>query len=171
VAARLAGAYRADDGSGLTLRARGSRLFLDDDGVPLELRPAGAGLFVVDGRLRGEEEGQAQAALVVGEDALHWQNRAWRRTGRGTEPVPAAIVPHLGRYAPSFMPTRLIHANGRLVCLIENLSPHVCEPLAGNRFLLQRGMYDSEPLELGLAGASGRPAIRIGEVMLEREPC
>ena len=73
---------------------------------------------------------------MASDGTLHWKDRIWRRTDEAPAEPPVDLAPHLGDYAPDFMPTRLSVSNGdQLRCLIENLSPHDCELLGGNRFL------------------------------------
>jgi D-alanyl-D-alanine dipeptidase len=168
-AAALAGSYAAPGGATLELRAVGTRLVLLDDGVPIEIRPIGQGRFVLDGRLYGEETTHPFPALeltTVGD--LRWKNVVWSRTSDDLVELPPELAPHLGAFGPSFMPAELRYANGELHCLMEYFSPAVCTPLGGDRYLMRGGMYDRETLELGVRGTDGTPAIRVGEMILDR---
>ena len=167
-----AGRYVAPDGVELTLRAQGSHLILIDAGVPLEIRPVGQHHFALDGRIAGEETMHPSSTLEMASDGtLRWKDRVWRRADEAPTKMPAELTPHLGDYDPAIMPTRLSVSNGQLRCLIENLSPHECEPLGNNRFLMHGPMYERELLELGVLDEAGRPAIRIGAMILsKRDP-
>jgi D-alanyl-D-alanine dipeptidase len=167
LAAELAGTYRAEDGRLLELRASGLRLTLIDAGVPIEIRPIGQGRFVLDGRIFGEETAHPAPLLEVQGTTLGWQGGRWQRVdGPVAEPIPAELAPHLGTYGPAFMPVDLQWSGGGLLCLLEYFAPHRCEPLGDSRFLLHGGLYEREILELGLLDAEGRPAIRVGEMLL-----
>jgi D-alanyl-D-alanine dipeptidase len=101
-------------------------------------------------------------------DALGWCGRVWRRVARPEEPVPPPdLAPHLGSYGPACLDSRLLWA-GRLVCVMEQFFPHECMPLGGHRYRLGPGMYEDEIVELGVRAAAGRPAIRVGDMLLAR---
>jgi hypothetical protein len=53
---------------------------------------------------------------------------------------------------------------------MELVAPHRCERIDPDRFILRGGMYDRETLVLSLNGPNGRPAIRVGAMLLERLP-
>lgn len=170
-AGELSGTYIAEDGDRLTLRAQGSRLMLERHAVPFELRPTDDGHFALDGRMRDTQRPSALAEVTVAGETLYWADRSWRRQREPApppEPAPGWL-PYLGAYAPAFMPTRLFVDGSHLVCLIENLSPHVCEPLDdGRRFRLHGPMYEAETLEFCPLDAAGRAAIRVGEMRLAK---
>ena len=168
LAGEIAGTYVADDGAAVELRAIGVRLVLQENGAPVEIRPIGQGRFVFDGRLFGEETSHPFSTVEIGDGVMRWGDRVLRRGERRVEPVPAALAHYLGIYDPAFMPTWLGVSAGRLICRIENLSPHVCEPLDGNRYLMHGPMYEREILELGVLDDAGRPALRVGEMILTK---
>jgi hypothetical protein len=168
VAGRLAGTYVADDDAAIELRASGVRLILEENGVPVELRPIGQGRFTLDGRLHGEETSHPYPAVETGDGEVRWRDRVWRRVEAHTARVPPELGPYLGSYDPAFMPTWLGVSAGRLVCRIENLSVHICEPLGGKRYLMRGPMYEREILTLGVVDGQGRPAIQVGEMILTK---
>jgi D-alanyl-D-alanine dipeptidase len=166
---RLFGHYGAADGSAIELRPRDGRLLLVDRGLPVELRPLDGRRFVVDGRIHGE--GSAYPASILdwdGADGLVWSDHQWRRTEGGPVDVPAELASHLGTYAPAFLPSRLIASGGGLVCVMEEFFPHACTRIGDGRYILGPGMYEDEILEIGITSAMGRPAMRLGEMLLER---
>ena len=164
----LQGHFAADDGSVVELRASGGTLVLIDRMRPLELRPTDEHRFVFDGRLRGEDSTPLASTVDwAGADQFAWNGKLWRRTEH-PESVPASIVEHLGDYAPAFLPSRLIASGGRLICVMEEFFPHACTPLGANSYVLGTGMYEDEILELGVTSSAGRPAMRLGEMILER---
>ena len=165
----LAGWYGSDDGEAIELRAKGERLYLMDDGVPLEIRPLSANSFALDGRIYGEESSQAYPVFKEHADRLRWKGKLWQRSAEPAVPA-SGITPHLGAHGPSFLPTFLTAAADGLHCRMELIAPHRCERLDAHRFILHGGMYDRETLELGLTGPNGRPAIRVGAMLLERLP-
>jgi len=164
------GTYAADDGSGLSLISSDGRLLLVHDTVPLELRPLDAGRLVLDGRLYGEGTSYAHATVALGDaGTLGWRGRIWRRVAGPAAPVPPPdLAPHLGGYGPDCIASRLLWA-GRLVCVMELFFPHDCVPLGGTRYRLGPGMYEDEIVELGVRDAAGRPAMRVGDMLLARE--
>lgn len=165
---RLAGHFAAEDGSRVETRASGGTLLLVDRLMPLELRPIDAQRFVPDGLLRGEDSSSPQQAIEwVGVDAFAWNEQTWRRT-EDVEPVPASVAGQLGDYAPAFLPSRLIASDGKLVCVMEEFFPQACTPLGTDHYALGPGMYEDEILELSIISEAGRPAIRLGEMVLER---
>jgi D-alanyl-D-alanine dipeptidase len=168
VAGRMAGTYVADDDAAIELRASGVRLILEENGVPAELRPIGQGRFTLDGRLHGEETSHPYPAVETGDGEVRWRDRVWRRVEAHAERVPPELGPYLGSYDPAFMPTWLGVSAGRLVCRIENLSVHICEPLGGKRYLMRGPMYEREILTLGVVDGQGRPAIQVGEMILTK---
>ena len=165
----LAGWYGSDDGGAIDLWPRGERLYLIEDGVPLELRPDAANSFALDGRLYGEESAQAWPVFKDRADQLRWKAKLWRRTDEPVTPV-SDLTPHLGAYGPGFLPAVLTAAADGLHCRMELVAPHRCERIDPDRFILRGGMYDRETLVLGLNGPNGRPAIRVGAMLLERLP-
>jgi D-alanyl-D-alanine dipeptidase len=166
---QMAGHYTTPEGDVIELRPQGPRLILLDAGVPLEIRPVGPNRLALDGRLHGEETTHPFPIVeTAGDGALIWKNCIWSRGSADPAPVPAELAAHVGDYDPVFMSTRLSVANGRLRCLVENLSPHECEPLGGNRFLMHGPMYEREILELGVVDRQKRLAIRVGEMILSR---
>jgi Beta-lactamase len=169
LARALAGRYVAPDGDAVELRPWADRLMLIEAGVPLELRPLGSNRFALDGRLHGEDTAHSFPIIEIEDHAgLYWRDRLWQRSPTRPAAAPPDLAVYLGDYDPAFMPTRLSFANGRLCCLIENLSPHECVPLGGKRFLMRGPMYEDETLELGVQDADGHPAIRIGEMILSK---
>lgn len=168
LAGELAGTYLADDGAAIELRAIGVRLILQENGAPVEIRPIGQGRFVLDGRLYGEETMHPFPMVEIENGTARWRDRAWRWAPAQVETAPPELAPHLGTYDPAFMPTWLGVSGGRLICRIENLSPHVCEPLGDNRYEMHGPMYERETLELGVLDEQGRPAIRVGEMILTK---
>jgi D-alanyl-D-alanine dipeptidase len=168
LAGEVAGTYVANDGAAIDLRAVGARLILQENGAPVEIRPIGQGRYVFDGRLFGEETTHPFPTVEIGDGVAHWKDRDWRRATSQEEPPPPGLAPHLGAYAPGFMPTWLGVSAGQLICRIENLSPHVCEPLGDNRFLMHGPMYERETLRLGVLDAEGRPAVQVGEMILSK---
>ena len=168
MAGELAGRYLADDGAAIELWASGIRLILQENGVPMEIRPIGQGRFVLDGRLQGEETMHPFPTAEIGDGIVRWKDRDWRRSADHNAAPPPQLAPHLGAYDPGFMPTSLSVSAGQLICRIENLSPHVCEPLGDNRFLMHGPMYEREILTLGVLDERGRPAIRVGEMLLSK---
>jgi CubicO group peptidase (beta-lactamase class C family) len=168
LAGELAGTYVADDGAAIDLRAIGVRLILQENGAPVEIRPIGQGRFVLDGRLHGEETTHPFPTVEIGDGIVHWRDRDWRRVSDHAEAVPQELAPYIGTYDPGFMPTWLGVSAGRLICCIENLSPHLCEPLGGNRYLMHGPMYERETLTLGVLDEQGRPAIKVGEMILTK---
>jgi D-alanyl-D-alanine dipeptidase len=165
----LAGWYTSDDGEAIELRARDERLYLIDDGVPLEIRPLAPNSFALDGRIFGEESSQAYPVFREQADQLRWKGKLWRRSAEPVVPA-SDLTPQLGAYGPSFLPTFLTAAADGLHCRMELVAPHRCERIDERRFILRGGMYDRETLQLGLLGANGRPAIRVGAMLLERLP-
>ncbi len=101
-------------------------------------------------------------------EPLSWRGHPPPPTPDESVSAPADVAPHLGTYAPAFMPTHLRWSAGRLVCIIETFSRHDCEPIGGGRYLMHGAMYGREVLELGAEDAHGRAAIRVGEVLLPR---
>ncbi|HZY49532.1 MAG TPA: serine hydrolase domain-containing protein [Devosia sp.] len=168
MAGELAGRYLSDDGAAIELWASGIRLILQENGVPMEIRPIGQGRFVLDGRLQGEETTHPFPTAEIGDGIVRWKDRDWRRSADRNAAPPPQLAPHLGAYDPGFMPTSLSVSAGQLICRIENLSPHVCEPLGDNRFLMHGPMYEREILTLGVLDERGRPAIRVGEMLLSK---
>ena len=166
----LTGIYAASDGGPhIEIVTAASRLTLIEEGVPLEIRPIGQRRYVPDGRILGEEAPPPAPVLEVRDGSLGWRNREWQLVGDDfREPVPSGLAPFLGLYEPAFAPTRLYVSGGRLMCLIEYFCPHVCEPLGDNKFLMHGGLYEQEVLELGATDATGRPAIKVGEMILPR---
>ena len=151
------------------IREQGERLFVIEDGVPLEIRPLSATDFVLDGRIHGEATAHPFPQLRFPDPGvLVWKDRTWHMADIAFDPVPAGLLPHLGSYGPAFNVTWLLAFNGALFCLIEFFCPHRCEPLGGNRYLMQGGLYDDEILELGALDATGRAGIRVGEMFLAR---
>lgn len=75
---------------------------------------------------------------------------------------------HVGEYGPPFLPTRVTAKGDGLSCVMEEFFAHDCIALGNGRFRLGPGMYEDEVLQLGLVSAGGRPAIRVGEMTLER---
>lgn len=169
IATEIAGAYTTTDGAAIELRAAGTRLIIVDEGVPLEIRPIGQNRFVLDGRIFGEETTHPYPTLEVPEDGvLRWKGREWRRTDEVAAAAPTELARYLGTYAPDFMPTYLRISNGKLMCLIENFCPHVCDPIGGNRYMMRGSLYEREVFELGVIDEAGRPAIKVGEVILSK---
>jgi D-alanyl-D-alanine dipeptidase len=169
-AAELTGTYCDPSGARIELRAARGGLHLIEDGLALEIRPVGETAYVLDGRIHGEGTAHPDPDLVFpAPGRLRWRGRDWTSALEplGNEPPPA-IAPYLGRYAPVFAPTELIWSNGRLVCLIEYFCPHVCEPSSDTMFVMHGSLYEAERLELGVTDALGRPAIRVGEMLLAR---
>jgi D-alanyl-D-alanine dipeptidase len=166
LAADLVGRYASESGVALDIRRRAGRLELIDRGVPLELRPLDGARFVLDGRLHGEATSRPDALLErVGRD-VRWSGTLWRRDG-AVAAVPPDLAPHLGRYGPAMLPTRLVASGDGLVCVLEGLFPQRCEPVGSGRYRLGPGLYEDEPLQLG-ATKDGRPALRVGAMLLER---
>jgi CubicO group peptidase (beta-lactamase class C family) len=168
LAGELAGNYLADDGAAIELRAIGVRLILQENGVPVEIRPIGQGRFVLDGRLHGEETTHPFPTVEIGDAVVRWKDRDWRRDSGRAEVVPPELAPYLGSYDPAFMPTWLGVSAGHLICCIENLSPHTCEPLGDRRYVMHGPMYERETLTLGVLDEQGRPAIKVGEMILTK---
>jgi hypothetical protein len=163
-ASALAGTYSTASGKTIELRADRSRLTLVHRGVPLEFGPGQDGRLVAGGRLADDWRPGAGELIVIGQ-TLRWSGETWQR-GATRHAARPHVQAHLGDYAPAFMPTRLFLDGPDLVCLIENLSPHVCEPLGGQRFLMRGPMYEREVLELCPADADGNLSIRVGEMQL-----
>ena len=168
-AAALDGIYAAPEGDRIELRSSGTRLDLVADGVPFEIRQIGPGRFLMDGRIAGEGTTRPSPELSVrGDGIVRWGGREWRRAAVLPEPAPPALAAHLGAYGPRVMPAVLGFANGKLTCLMEYFCPHVCEPLADGRYLMHGSLYEREILQLGVVDANGRPAIKVGEMILTR---
>lgn len=88
---------------------------------------------------------------------------------RGEAPASAAARhARIGSYGPPFLPTRLTLRDGRLSCVMEEFFTHDCVPIDDNRYRLGPGMYEDEILQLDVRSAAGRPAIGVGEMILER---
>lgn len=169
-AAGLAGHYIAEESTrSIELRGQDDCLLLIDDGVPYELRPIGNTHFVLDGRLVGEDSSYPHLNLQLEGSSISWGGRLWHRTdGPPIDPTPTALVGIVGSYGPQFLPTLLFTRGGKLMCLMEGFFPHACESVAENRYILHGGLYEQEALVLGLTDASGRPAIRVGEMTLSK---
>jgi D-alanyl-D-alanine dipeptidase len=165
-----AGLYAAgNDGPHIEIIAAASRLTLIEEGVPIEIRPIGQRRYVPDGRIFGEETLPPVPILEVRENTIDWRGRSWLRVSHDfVEPAPGELAAFLGLYGPDFAPTRLYVSGGRLMCLIEYFCPHVCEPLGDKKFLMHGGLYEQEILELDATDTKGRPAIKVGEMILPR---
>lgn len=168
--ADLIGSYRDSDGNTVELRAARGGLHLIEDGLALEIRPVSETHYVFDGRIHGEGTTRADADLSFpAPNRMHWRGRDWTCTAEpAVVPPPPALAPHLGRYAPAFAPTELFWSNSRLICLIEYFCPHVCEPLSEATFLMHGSLYEAEHLTLGVTDTTGRPAIKVGEMLLTK---
>jgi len=146
--------------------AKGPRLFLRGDGMPLEIKPDGKSRFFVDGHLFGDGAHYPHLLLAFSaQGTLSWKGQRWQKTSAAVSPPPAALIPYLGQYGPTFNPVILSYENGALTCLLEYFYSHTCVPLGDKRYKLQGALFPDEILQLG-AQENGQPGIRVGPMFL-----
>lgn len=175
LAARLHGVYRAEDGAGLRVLARGGRAELEIGSATLELRASGTpGVLIADSRLsfgpeialRGEDAEEIRA-LGIGD-------REFRRVPEPRPPPPPAeFLPLIGEYGWDHNILFVFEQDGALTVLIEWLEryPLTADPEDPDRFHFpDRGLYPGESLKF-LRTPEGRvTGADLSGIVFERRP-
>ena len=175
LAARLHGVYRAEDGAGLRVLARGGRAELEIGSATLEIRASGTpGVLIADSRLSFGPE-----IAVRGEDAeeiraLGIGDREFRRVPEPRPPPPPAeFLPLIGEYGWDHNILFVFERDGALTVLIEWLEryPLTADPEDPDRFHFpDRGLYPGESLKF-LRTPEGRvTGADLSGIVFERRP-